>query len=98
TGVTKNTVTDGAGHYVASALNPGNYSLLVKAPGFSPKKVNSILLAVAVETHQDVQLGVGGVTEVVNVQSTASVTETETSSVDSVIDNQQVTNIPLDQR
>jgi hypothetical protein len=98
TGVALTVKSDNAGHYAASNLNPGNYKLLVKAPGFSPKQVNSILLAVAVESHQDVALALGGEMEIVTVQSTASVTETETSSVGSVIDNQQVTNIPLDQR
>jgi len=98
TGVSTTVKADAAGHYIASNLNPGNYKVLVSAPGFSPKQVNSVLLAVAVESHQDVSLVPGGASEVVNVQSTAPVTDTETSSVGSVIDNQQVTNIPLDQR
>ncbi|HWB31631.1 MAG TPA: TonB-dependent receptor [Acidobacteriaceae bacterium] len=98
TGVAKTVTTDAAGHYVASALNPGNYSLVVKAEGFSPTKVPQILLPVAVETHQDVQMSVGGMTQMVTVESGATTTETETSAVNSVIDNQQVTNIPLDQR
>lgn len=98
TGMARTVTTDNTGHYVVSALNPGNYSLLVRDQGFTPVKVNQILLAVAVETHQDAQLSVGSTTTTVTVQSAAPVTETDTSSVDSVIDNQQVTNIPLDQR
>ncbi len=98
TALSKTVKSDASGYYAAGDLNPGTYNIEVTAPGFVTKKVNNIILAVAQVSRQDVSLTVGGVNEVVNVESAAVTTETETSAVGSVVDRQEVLGLPLDQR
>ena len=98
TQATKKVASDEAGVYRAGELNPGVYEVVITAPGFDQKKVTGLQLAVAQSSHQDVTLTLGSSNEVVTVRSTGNVTETETSSVGSVIDTVQVNNIPLDSR
>jgi hypothetical protein len=98
TAIARTIPTNAAGRYTVTNLNPGNYSVTVKATGFSEKVEKGIVLAVGQQGALDVGLTPGGASDVVTVSAAAAVTDTETSSQGTVIDNQEVVGLPLNQR
>jgi Carboxypeptidase regulatory-like domain len=98
TNISREVQTDDAGRYLISNLNPGPYDLTVEAQGFEKVSVTKLTLAVAQEAHQDVVLTVGVVSQVVNVEANVATVETETSDVGTVVNNEQVVGLPLNQR
>jgi hypothetical protein len=98
TNVSRSTLTDSAGIYVVSALQPGPYSLTVEAPGFTPGVRNGLVLEVAEAVRLDFTLQVGNTTETVNVEASVGVIETETAATGQVVDNRKVVELPLNGR
>ena len=91
-------MTDSAGLYVISALQPGTYEVSVEAPGFNREVRGGILLEVAQKAQVDFTLKLGSATETVTVTEVAPVTETETASTGQVIENKKVVELPLNGR
>jgi len=98
TAIARTTHTTSAGRYTVTNLNPGNYSLKVVISGFREKVLSGIVLEVGQAASLDVSLAVGSTSDVVEVTSTAAVTDTESSSQGTVINNQAVVGLPLNQR
>lgn len=98
TNISRKVMSDSAGRYLVSNLNPGKYALRVVMAGFSRKELKGITLNVGAQDSLDVKLEIGAVTDVVDVQAEASVTNTESASAGSVITNQQVVGLPLNTR
>ncbi len=98
TGINRVVETSSSGRYNVTNLNPGHYSLSVKMSGFTEKVLKGITLEVAQNGQQDVALSLGAATDVVTVNASAAITETEDSSQGGVIDNQKVVGLPLNQR
>ncbi|HEX4231228.1 MAG TPA: TonB-dependent receptor [Bryobacteraceae bacterium] len=98
TNVVRSTVTDGAGLFVISALQPGPYEIQVEAQGFSKNTRSGIVLEVAQVARLDFTLQLGSSAESVNVVEAAGVTETETASTGQVIENKKVVELPLNGR
>src|SRR5260370_7629103 len=98
THITRNTKSDASGRYTVTSLNPGRYSVSVKLAGFTEKVLTGIVLAVGQDGSLDVPLSLGSTSEVVTVSASAAVTDTESSSQGTVIDNQKVVGLPLNQR
>jgi iron complex outermembrane receptor protein len=67
------TATDQAGAYQAQSLRPGQYKIVVKAPGFSQPESAAITLAEGQALVQDVQLTVASARSVVNVNDQAEI-------------------------
>ena len=86
--------SDSLGRYVVSALNPGNYILVVEAAGF--KKFSSGRFAVAVQQQItiDAKLQVGDVNTTVEVTGAASLVNTTISNLGQVIDNETILKLP----
>jgi hypothetical protein len=93
-GTTFRTVADGSGRFVVTALPPGNYALVVEAPGF--KKFQSGAFSVAVQEQRSImaQLQVGDVTTTVEVQGSAALVNTTISNLGQVIDNKYILQLP----
>ncbi len=98
TSIARTTKTSSSGRYTVTNLNPGNYAVTVVVSGFAEKKLTGIVLAVGQDASLDVPLTLGSTTDVVTVDASASITDTESSSQGTVIDNQQVVGLPLNQR
>ncbi len=98
TNVSNATQTNDAGDYVLPNLIPGAYQLTVKQQGFSLFTVNHIELSVSQTVRQDAELTVGATATSVNVTANAPLVQTDTSSVESVIDSKQIETMPLDGR
>jgi hypothetical protein len=98
TGVSKTAVTNEAGLYSVPFLQPGNYSVSAELTGFKKQVISGIKVEVEQRVRVDASLAVGQVSETVEVQSTAPLLETETSSVGHVIENQRIVDLPLNGR
>jgi len=95
TGATR-TVTSGAdGSYVIPSLPVGPYLLEVTKAGFANYKQTGIVLQVATNPTIPITLKVGDVSEHVQVEANASLVETQSTGVGSVIDSQRVVDLPL---
>ncbi len=96
---TVRTVTTGAdGAYVFPNLPVGPYTLKVVLQGFNTYVQEGIVLQVNTNPTIDVALAVGNVGEQVTVAASSATVETRSTGVGQVIDNQQVTEIPLNGR
>ncbi len=86
------------GFYSAPQLAPGNYSISVTASGFSTVVRPGITVHVNDRLRIDVTLQIGAVTETVQVEGTTPLLQTEDAVAGQVIDNQRITELPLNGR
>lgn len=82
--------TDGQGNYTVPFLRPGNYSLIVEAPGFKKFTREGLTLNVGQTAGINITLELGAVTETVNVVAETPLLETAKSDRGQVIDSQRV--------
>ncbi len=86
------------GVYVALGLTPGTYRLHADLSGFKPLRRQGIRLATGETARIDIDLAVGAVRELVTVTADAPVLRTATASIGSVIQHEQVVQLPLNGR
>ncbi|HTR64874.1 MAG TPA: carboxypeptidase regulatory-like domain-containing protein [Terriglobales bacterium] len=98
TAVERTTVSNDAGNYVFLNINPGRYTLTVKAQGFTEKKVNEFVLGVNQTATIDVALAVGSDTQVVTVEAEAEQLQVSNADLGTVIATKQVNDLPLNGR
>jgi len=88
------TTTDAQGRYQVSALQPGQYTLTVEANGFRKYSQSAFPLLVQQQATIDVQLQLGDVSSVVEVQSSAPLVNTTISNLGQVIENKYILSLP----
>ena len=98
TGLDRIIDTNSDGLYVVPSLQPGDYSILATATGFSSYSVPKVTLDVAQTVAVNMHLAVASAGETVQVESTAQQIETQTMTVGQVIDRKTVQDIPLNGR
>ncbi len=95
----KREVTSGAdGGFNLPNLPVGPYQLRVTRDGFNAYVQSGIVIQVGNNLRIPVTLAVGGVTQTVQVESEASMVQTEDQSVSQVIDPERIVDIPLNGR
>ena len=97
-GAVHTTTTDAKGNYVLPDLPVGPYRLEVTAPGFKDYLQNNIVLVVNNNIQINVPMQVGAITEKVEVTGTVNLVETKETSVASLIDQQRIVELPLNNR
>ena len=97
TKLTTNSTTDSQGIYVSPPLHPGDYNVVVEAPGFS-KVVEHIRLEVGQRASADFALKVGTNAETIEVQASGGLLEAESSSVSNLRSEEAVKDLPLNGR
>ena len=98
TGQSKVATTDGEGRYALPFLAPGGYGFAVEAAGFSRAVRSGITLEVAQTATLDFKLTVGAATDTVEITSDAALLATETSALETTIDNKLIEDLPSAQR
>ena len=98
TGLDRVIDTDSAGLYDVPSLQPGDYKVEVKAPGFSAYVVPKVTLDVDRQVTVNMRLAVSSAGETVQVQSSVQEIEAQTITVGQVIDNTAVQELPLNGR
>jgi len=86
------------GVYTAASLAPGEYRLEIALSGFGSVRREGIRLATGEKARIDFALAVGGVQETVTVVGDAPIVRAETASLGTVVENEQVVQLPLNGR
>ncbi|MBS1829923.1 MAG: carboxypeptidase regulatory-like domain-containing protein [Acidobacteria bacterium] len=95
TNIAVNGVTNAEGLYDFPSLLPGGYQMSVTLDGFKKYTRTGIIVRVGDILNVDVTLELGAVTESVSVTGEAPLLETTSASAGAVIDNKQLSDLPL---
>jgi hypothetical protein len=97
TNVTRKTMTSSTGDFDFVALQPGQYALTAKQPGFKEATQN-FELSVGQRLELNLAMEVGAASQSVTVAANAVTVETASSEVSNVRTRQQVVDLPLNSR
>src|SRR5262245_36308003 len=98
TQISTRVATDAAGNYNFFNVKAGTYSIQAKQGGFRTFHSPGIVVNVGARQRVDIVMEVGVVTETIEVVGAAELLETDRSDHGQVINEQQITNIPLNGR
>jgi len=98
TGAVRTTVTTEAGDYTFVDVSPGIYDIQATHSGFKIAASNSVQLQVQQSLRQDFQLELGQVTQSVTVEATGALLQVADSTLGTVVENEAVTQLPLNGR
>jgi len=98
TGAVRNTLTNEAGIYAATQLQPGTYTIKAELAGFRPQAFNSVVLPVNQTVGLNVKLEVGTLSDVVEVTASAENVNTVNAQLGVGFDQKKIIDLPLDAR
>ena len=99
TNLSRETTSNDEGYYKIVNLPPGDYELTAKAASYKTAVIQAIKLTIGQTINQDVPLEVGDLTATVTVTSvSATLVETTNTTVGSVIDQQRIESLPINER
>lgn len=98
TGVERSVLSNEEGFYVVSALQAGSYSVTVSHEGFQVYQVSDLLLQVDQQATVNVELRVGSVADTVNVMADAAAVELRGATINTVVNQKMITDLPLNGR
>jgi hypothetical protein len=96
--VERATATNSAGVYAFPDLQPGTYQVKVSAPGFETMLKTGIELQVQQTARIDFALAVGQGVQTVEVRASGQLLNTEDATVGTVIEQQRISELPLNGR
>jgi hypothetical protein len=97
-GVKRILETNNSGDYVAPGLEPGVYSITVEAPNFRNMVRERVQIEVANDLKIDLQLTPGAAGEVVEVKDEAPLVDATTTTLNGVLSNKAINELPLQGR
>jgi hypothetical protein len=89
------TTTDAGGAFRFAAVNPGAYSLTTELSGFRMKRQDNVDVGIGKTAEINFALGVGGVTETVDVVGESPVVDVTSSSTDNSLSQDMLFNLPV---
>src|SRR5580698_6321171 len=98
TGLKRRVLTDTAGEYRFAGLPTGNYSLRIEKPGFQSQVREGIELGSVAEVRINSQLAVGDLSQQTTVSASAAAIDSTTSTVEGLVPEQSLAELPLDNR
>jgi hypothetical protein len=98
TGVEVATKTNTSGLYVAAALQPGTYRVIVSNPGFKQIVKPDVVLNVQDNASLNFTMTIGSASEIVTVTGGAPLVNTQDASVSTVVDRNFAENLPMNGR
>jgi Carboxypeptidase regulatory-like domain/TonB dependent receptor-like, beta-barrel len=98
TGIRQERNTNSHGYYLFPGLAVGRYSVEVSDTGFSTKVLNNIILQVGEDHTLDVELSVGLVSQKVEVKADPEPVERTSAAAATVINSNQIANLPVNGR
>jgi hypothetical protein len=98
TGVSRTVKSDADGNYLVSLLPVGSYTVKVEKEGFTTHVQKGIVLVVNQNARVDAALKPGSVQESVIVESNAAQIETTSSTIGKVMEEESITQLPLNGR
>ncbi len=98
-GFERSTVTTDTGDYELPLLPiTGAYSLSVSKQGFQTQELTGIVLQVDQRARLDISMKLGSISEIVTIEETAPVLNTESGSIGQVVSNKNIVDLPLNGR
>jgi Carboxypeptidase regulatory-like domain len=94
----RSAASDQNGSFEFLNLKPGKYSVSVQAEGFADFQIAAAELAARQALRIDATLGVKSQSQTIEVSDTAAVINTENATISDSIENQQITELPLNSR
>ncbi len=94
----RSTTSDSNGSFEFINLKPGRYAVSAQSAGFSDFQTPSTELTARQTLRVDVILGIKSQSETVEVGDTVAVINTENAVISDSLDNQQITQLPLNNR
>jgi hypothetical protein len=91
-------LTASDGTYLMTLVPPGTYTVTVEAPGFRRLVQTGVVLQTNQRVKLDLTLQIGQLTDLVEVSAAAPLLESQSSSTGSVINQQFVSELPLNGR
>jgi hypothetical protein len=98
TNLSRTVRTTAEGLFRVQLLPPGNYSVVIEAPGFVRKALRSVQVGVTETTTVDVELEVGAAPAEVQVTGSPELAQTESAALGRVTDERTVVSLPLANR
>ena len=98
TGEVATATSNQQGNYTVPFLRPGLYAVTVEMSGFQTYNRTDMRLEVSQVAVINAQLGVGGLTESVNVSAEAPLLESSNANRGTVIDSARIAELPLQSR
>jgi len=100
TNATRTAESTNTGAYLFDLITPGDYRLEVEAKGFNRTVVGNVRALISKQTETNVQLSVGGISQVVEVRANLQDTliNTQDASLGNVFDSNQISQLPLEGR
>ena len=98
TGLRRIVISGADGGYIIPSLPVGPYQLIVSKTGFETYRRSGIVIEAGNNLHIDTVFRVGDVSQIVQVNSDASMVQTEDQSISQVIDKQLIVGMPLNGR
>ncbi len=98
TGLTQNTTAAESGEFSFPSVRIGTYKVTAEMQGFTSATADNVSVTVNARQRVDLTLRVGQVSEMVSVEATTPLLESESSSKGQVISSKQVVELPLQGR
>jgi len=98
TGVSQDSVTNGQGAFSFPGLSVGTYTVTVTLQGFKTYVARNVVLTTGAPASVKAVLEVGGMTEQVTVSSSSEIIQTQSSTVSTTLNTNQITKLPLTSR
>ncbi len=95
TGTTFRAVSGDGGAFTIPAIPTGTYTVTVALQGFKTAQLKDVIVTVAGPANVKATLEVGGLEETVTVGAASEIIQTQTTSVSSTLNAQQIQNLPV---
>jgi len=98
TGAVRELKTATDGHFAATLLQPGSYSVTIEEPRFKREEAHSVLVKVGETTTLTFALSLAAQQETVEVSASADVVQTDSATLGRLVDEQAIQSLPLANR
>jgi carboxypeptidase family protein len=98
TGLSRSQETTSTGDFIFPELPVGFYTLTITKEGFEVQKLQKVEVAVGKVTNQKIALGLAQTRDTVEIQATVAALETASSTLNAVVNQRAVQEIPLNGR
>ena len=98
TGTRRTATSDAAGNYTVFAMRSGTYKLTVRKPGFQTTTRTGIKIDVAQSARIDFTLQPSTLEQAITVNAEATLTNTDSATVSTMVNRQFIENLPLNGR
>jgi hypothetical protein len=88
-------VTDADGAYRFAGLDPGTYSVAAEMSGFRSKRQDNVTVSMSRVADIHIVLGVGGVSETIDVVGDSPIIDAASSSTDNALSQDMLFNLPI---